>query len=148
MRKTKIYFWCAAKDNCASQISEVVLRKARAVKIPISTIRAIIKNFQSTENVTNLSGRGRVLYRPNAWWGGEFEWPKTLKDHSWRIAEKLSLGVRKPKNNCQTAPTSPHVVWEGFKKNSPSSSKNNLQHIQLSDTMELQMGLASMVRWN
>ncbi len=27
-----------------------------------------------------------------------------------------------------------HVVWEGFKKNSPSSSKNNLQHIQLSDT--------------
>ncbi len=27
-----------------------------------------------------------------------------------------------------------HVVCEGFKKNSPSSSKNNLQHIQLSDT--------------
>ncbi len=26
-----------------------------------------------------------------------------------------------------------HVVWEGFKKNSPHSSKNNLQHIQLSD---------------
>ncbi len=36
--------------------------------------------------------------------------------------------------NDQTAPTSPHVVREGFKKNSPSSSKNNLQHIQLSDT--------------
>ncbi len=27
-----------------------------------------------------------------------------------------------------------HVVWEGFKKNYPSSSKNKLQHIQLSDT--------------
>ncbi len=25
-------------------------------------------------------------------------------------------------------------VWEGFKKNDPSSSKNKLQHIQLSDT--------------
>ncbi len=36
--------------------------------------------------------------------------------------------------NCQTASTSPHVVWEGFKKNYPNSSKNNLQHIQLSDT--------------
>ncbi len=24
-----------------------------------------------------------------------------------------------------------HVVWEGFKRNSPSSSKNKLQHIQL-----------------
>ncbi len=27
-----------------------------------------------------------------------------------------------------------HVVWEGFKINYPSSSKNELQHIQLSDT--------------
>ncbi len=41
----------------------------------------------------------------------------------------MSLGVRKP-----SAPTSSHVVWEGFKKNDPSSSKNKLQHIQLSDT--------------
>ncbi len=29
---------------------------------------------------------------------------------------------------------SPHVVWEGFKKFFPSSSKNKLLHIQLSDT--------------
>ncbi len=41
--------------------------------------------------------------------------------------------------NNQTAPTSPHDVWEGFKKNYPRSStifniKNNLQHIQLSNT--------------
>ncbi len=45
---------------------------------------------------------------------------------------------QKPKNIYiyiyQTAPTSSHVVWEGFKKNSPRSSKNKLQHIQLSDT--------------
>ncbi len=35
----------------------------------------------------------------------------------------------------------------GFQKNSPSSSKNKLQHIQLSrHRLELQMGLASMVR--
>ncbi len=31
-------------------------KRAREVKIPISTIRAIIKNFQSTENVMNLPG--------------------------------------------------------------------------------------------
>ncbi len=30
------------------------------MKIPIHTIRAIIKSFQSTENVTKLPGRGRV----------------------------------------------------------------------------------------
>ncbi len=57
-----------------------------------------------------------------------------MKDSPMITAGELQrladLGVRK-KN--QTAPTSPHVVLEGLKKNTPSSSKNNLQHIQLSD---------------
>ncbi len=44
-----------------------------------------------------------------------------------------SRGQKTLEKNSQTVPTSPHVVWEGFKKNSPSSSKNKLQHIQLSD---------------
>ncbi len=35
-------------------------KRARAVKIPIFTIRAIIKKFQSTYNVTKLPGRGHV----------------------------------------------------------------------------------------
>ncbi len=35
-------------------------KRARAVQIPIPTIRAIIKKFQSTEKVINLSGRGHV----------------------------------------------------------------------------------------
>ncbi len=71
------------------------------MKIPISTIRAIMKNFQSTENVMNLPGRGRVstVYRPNARWEGEFEWPKTLQgpqleNYSWvsgpKTLKKLS----------------------------------------------------------
>ncbi len=33
----------------------------KRMKNPISTIRAIIKNFQSTENVMNLPGRGHVF---------------------------------------------------------------------------------------
>ncbi len=41
---------------------------------------------------------------------------------------------QKTLKNGQIAPTSSHVVREGFKKNSPHSSKNKLQHIQLSDT--------------
>ncbi len=60
------------------------------------------------------------LYRPNEQWRGEFEWLMTLHDHSWRIAEHSKKSA--------------HVVREGFKKNDPRSSKNNLQHIQLSDT--------------
>ncbi len=35
-------------------------KRARGVKMTISTIRAIIKNFQSTENVMSLPGRRRV----------------------------------------------------------------------------------------
>ncbi len=58
--------------------------------------------------------------------------PRTTAGELQKIVE--SRGQKTFKKNGQTAPTSPHVVWEGFKKNSPSSSKNNLQHIQLSDT--------------
>ncbi len=50
-KNQRIYFWCAAKDNWASQISEVAFKK-----IPISTIRAIIKNFQSTEIIVLMHG--------------------------------------------------------------------------------------------
>jgi len=38
--------------------------KKIALKIPILTIRAIIKKFQSTKGVTNLPGRGRVSILP------------------------------------------------------------------------------------
>jgi len=56
---------------------------------------------------------------------------RLLNDHRWRNAEvQLSLGVRKPIKKNQTTPTSPHVVWEVFKKNPP----NKLQQIQLPDT--------------
>ncbi len=58
--------------------------------------------------------------------------PRTTAGELQKIVE--SRGQKTLKKIIQTAPTSPHVVWEGFKKNSPSSSKNNLQHIQLSDT--------------
>ncbi len=72
---------------------------------------------------------------------------KDSKDHSWRIAENSWVSGSESLKNIyvyiyQTAPTSPHVVQMGFKKNDPRSSKNNLQHIQL----ELQMALASIVR--
>ncbi len=53
----------------------------------------------------------------------------------WRIAENSWVsGSENLKINCQTAPTSPNVVWEGFKKNSPQLNQKQLQHIQLSDT--------------
>ncbi len=47
------------------------------------------------------------------------------KDHSWRIAENSLISGSEQYL---------HVVWDAFKKNYPSSSKNKLQHIQLSYT--------------
>ncbi len=105
------------------------------MKNPISTIRAIIKNFQSTENVTNLPGRGRVsisswcTVRRRVWVAKDS--PRITAVELQNIVE--SRGQKTLEKNCQTVPTSPHVVREGFKKNSPSSSKNKLQQIQLSD---------------
>ncbi len=37
-------------------------------------------------------------------------------------------GSENLKKSCQTSPKSPHVVWEGFKKNYPSSSKIKLAY--------------------
>ncbi len=74
------------------------------------------------------------LYRPNERRGEEFEWLKTLQGPQLETFRKVSGSENLLKKMCQTAPTSPHVVWEDFKKNYSSSSKNKLQHIQLSDT--------------
>ncbi len=64
--------------------------------------------------------------------------PRTTAGEFLKIIE--SLGQKTLKNS-QTAPTSPHVLWEGFKKNYTFSSKNNLQHIQLSDMIGTSNGI-------
>ncbi len=61
MRKTKDYISNVQQKIIEHHKLESDFKKrARAVKIKISTIRAIIRNFQSTENDTKLPGRGRV----------------------------------------------------------------------------------------
>ncbi len=61
MRKTKEYISDVQyKITELHKLKSGFKKRAREVEIPISTIRAIIKKFQSTENVMNLLGRGRV----------------------------------------------------------------------------------------
>ncbi len=92
-------------------------KRFKALKIPISTIRAIIKRFQSTKKLQICLEEDVCLYHPNTRWGGEFEWPKTLQGPQLEnCRERLSFGVRKLKKKNQTSPISPHVVREGFKK--------------------------------
>ncbi len=61
---------------------------------------------------------------------------------------------KKDKKNYQTALTSPHVVWEGFKikrnqeKKIFSPKKQSPAYSVVRHDWELQMGLASMVRCN
>ncbi len=60
--------------------------------------------------------------------------PRTAAGELQKIVESRGQKTLKKIVKQHLHQTSPHVVWEGFKKNSPHSSKNNLQHIQLSDT--------------
>jgi len=61
MRKTKEYSSDAQQKIVEFHKIENGCKKiVKALKIPIFTIRAIIKKFQSTTDVTNLPGRGRV----------------------------------------------------------------------------------------
>ncbi len=103
------------------------------MNILISTIRAIINRLQSSKDDTESAWKRTCVYivlMRRVWVAKDS--PRTTAGELQKIVE--SRGQKTLKRNCRTTPTSPHVVWEGFKKNSPRSSKNKPQHIQLSDT--------------
>ncbi len=61
MRKTKEY--SSDVQNKIVELHKIesgCKKRDKALKIPISTIRVIIKRFQSTKYVKNLPERGRV----------------------------------------------------------------------------------------
>ncbi len=78
--------------------------------------------------------------------------PRTTAGELQKIVE--SRGQKTLKKNNQTAPTSPHVVWEGFKtKKKKNIKKRKCFHqktissiFSYQTRLELEMGLASMVR--
>ncbi len=61
MRKTKEYS-SDVKNKIVEhhKIESGCKKRVKTLKIPISTIRVIIKRFQSTKDVKNLPERGRV----------------------------------------------------------------------------------------
>ncbi len=61
MRKNKEYISDVQNKIVEHHVIESGCKKrVKALKIPISTIRIIIKRFLSTKDVKNLPGRGRV----------------------------------------------------------------------------------------
>ncbi len=65
------------------------------------------------------------LYRPNIWWEGEFEWPKTLQGPQLE--------------NCRDY-LNHHVLFGRVSR--------KILHAHPKTRLELRMGLASMLRWN
>ncbi len=129
-------------------------KRARAVKIPISTIRAIIKNFQSTEKCYESTWKRTCLYRPNAQWEGEFEWPKTLQGSQLENCRKrLRFGVRKPLKKLSNSTYITTCCLRGLqeiksRKENAFTKKTIFSMFSCQTWLELQMGLASMVRCN
>ncbi len=60
--------------------------------------------------------------------------PRITAGELQRLVESWGQKPKKKIYIYQISPTSPHVVRGGFKKKTPGSAKNNLWHIQLSDT--------------
>ncbi len=76
-KNKRIYFWCAAKDNWASQISEVALRKElEQGKFPFPPSGQYLRISNQHKMLWICLEEDMCLYHPNAQWGGEFEWPK------------------------------------------------------------------------
>ncbi len=89
------------------------------------------------------------LYRPNARWGGVFEWPKPLQGPQLEnCRNQLSLGSERQKKKVKQ-PLHQHMLFRKVsRKIILTHPKTNSCIFSCQTQLELQMGLASMVRWN
>ncbi len=79
--KLKNIFLMGRKNNWASQISEVALRKPQEQRqFPFPPSGQLLRISNQHKRIRNGLEDDVCLYRPNAWWGGEFEWLKTLQE--------------------------------------------------------------------
>ncbi len=125
-------------------------KRAKALKIPISTIRAIIELFQSTKNVTNMPGkwcvsissqctvRRRVSVAKDS--------PRITAGELQRLVESWGQKAYKKISNKPLY----HQMLFGrvSRKILLAHPKTNSSIFSYQTPLELQMALASMVRWN
>ncbi len=122
-------------------------KRAKALKIPISTIRVIIKELQSTKDVTNQPVRGPVSIILMHGEEQSLSGQRLSKDHSWR--DYMSLGVRKPKKKISNSPYISTCCSGGFQeKFSSLIQKQTPPNSVVRHDWNFKMALASMGRWN
>ncbi len=113
-KNQRIYFWCAAKDNWASQISEVALRKE-------------LEQWKFRNRVAKDSPRTTA---------GELQ--NIVESRGQKTLKKI---VKQPLHH--------HMLFGRVsRKIILAPPKTNSSIFSYQTRLELQMGLASMVRWN
>ncbi len=151
MRKTKEYS-SDVKNKIVElhKIESGCKKRAKALKIPISTIRTIIEMFQSTKDVTNLPGRwcvsisSQCTVRRRVWVAKDS--PRITAGELQRLVESWDQKAYKKISN---KPLYHHMLFGRVsRKIILAHPKTKSSMFSCQTRLELQMAQASMVRWN
>ncbi len=133
-KNQRIYFWCAAKDNWASQISEVALRKElEQWKFPFPPPGQYLRISNQHKMLWICLEEDVCLYRPNA---GELQ--KIVESRGQKTLKKI---VKQHLHHRM-------LFGRVLRKILLTHPKTISSIFSYQTRLELQMGLASMVRWN
>ncbi len=151
MRKNKKYI-SDVKNKIVElhKIESGCKKRVKTLKIPIPTIRVIIKRFQSTKDVKKSAWKRTCVYIVLMHAEEEsLSGQRLSKDHSWRIAEISWVLGQKPKKKKIKHPLNHHMLFGRVsRKIVLTHPKTNSSKFSCQTRLELQMALASMVRWN
>lgn len=117
-----LHFWLDLADNkivqpCSEKVkkeerpnSESTKNGAKTLKLPISTIRVIIKEFQSTVRDESTTKSLWLTFVQQTFLGGCFEWPTKLTAGKLQNCLSASQGQKSLQNYNMMSTTSPQIV--------------------------------------
>jgi len=141
---------CAAKDNWASQIREVALRKKlEQWKFPFPPSGQLLRNSNQHKMLQNCLEEDVCLYCPNARWEGKFWVAKdSLRTTAGELQKIVESWGQKTLKMVKQHLHHHMLFRRGTRKSILAHPKTNSSIFSYQTRLELQMGLASMIRWN